>query len=81
MEEAWGTYIQEDEIRGMDVHLGIEGINSNRHGDERNGNMNMVETIKNLQKDVQIHKANNERIMRAKEQQNDFNMKLMQSLN
>jgi hypothetical protein len=29
--------------------------------------MNMVETIKNLQKDVQNHKANNERPMRAKE--------------
>jgi hypothetical protein len=44
----------------MDVHLGIEGTNSNEHGDERNENMNMVETIKNLQKDVQIHKADNE---------------------
>jgi hypothetical protein len=31
MEEAQGTYIQEDEIRGMDVHLGIEGTNSNGH--------------------------------------------------
>jgi hypothetical protein len=27
--------------------------------------MNMTETIKNLQKDVQSHKANNERIMKA----------------
>jgi hypothetical protein len=36
----------------MDVHLGIEGTNSNGHGDERNENMNMAETIKNLQKDV-----------------------------
>ena len=46
MEEAHGTYSQEDEIRGMDVHLGIEGTNSNVHGDERNENMNMEETIK-----------------------------------
>ena len=52
MEEAQGTYIQQDEIRGMDVHLGIEGTNSNGHGDERNENMKMAETIKNLQKDV-----------------------------
>jgi hypothetical protein len=29
--------------------------------------MNMVETIKNLEKDVQSHKDNNERIMRDKE--------------
>jgi hypothetical protein len=68
MEEAQGTYSQEDEIRGMDVHLGIEGTNSNGHGDERNENMNMAETIKNLQKDVQSHKDDNERLMRAKEQ-------------
>jgi hypothetical protein len=51
----------------MDVHLSIEGTNSNGHGEERNENMNMAETIKKLHKDVQIHKDNNERLMRAKE--------------
>jgi hypothetical protein len=65
----------------MDVHMGIEGTNSNGHGEGRDENMNMVETIKNLQKDIQIHKADNKRIMRAKDQQEDFNMNLMQSLN
>jgi hypothetical protein len=67
MEYAQGAYNQEDEIIRMDVHLRIEGTNSNGHGEERDENMNMVETIKNLQKDVQIHKYDNERIMRAKE--------------
>jgi hypothetical protein len=81
MEEAQGNYIQEDEIRGMDVHLGIEGTNSNGHGEGRDENMNMVETIKNLQKDFQSHKDDNERLMRAKEQHDEFNMNLMQSLN
>jgi hypothetical protein len=52
----------------MDFHLSIEGTNSNGHGEERNENMNMEETIKNLQKDVQIHKDDNERLMREKEQ-------------
>ena len=46
MEEAHGTYIQEDEIRGMDVHLGVQGTNSNGHGEGRDENMNMVEIIK-----------------------------------
>ena len=50
----------------MDVHLGIEGTNSNGHGDERNENMNMEETIKNLQKDVQSHKDDNEILMKSK---------------
>ena len=42
MEEAQGTYTQQDGSKGMDVHLGIEGINSNGNGDERNDNMNMA---------------------------------------
>jgi hypothetical protein len=65
----------------VDVHLGMEGTNSNGHGEERNGDMNMAETIKNLQKDVQSHKADNENLMKAKEKQDDFNMKLLEGLN
>jgi hypothetical protein len=81
MENAKRTYIREDEIREMDFHFGIEGTNSNGHGEGRDENMNMVETIKNLQKDVQSHKDDNERLMKAKEKQDEFNMKLMQILN
>jgi hypothetical protein len=65
----------------MDVHLGIEGTNSGGHGEGRDENMKMVETIRNFQKDVQRHKSYNERIMRVKEKQEDFNMNLMQNLN
>ena len=43
--------------------------------------MNMDETIKNLQKDVQSHKADNERLMKAKLQQDEFNTKLLEGLN
>jgi hypothetical protein len=46
MEDAQGTYIQEDEIIGIDVHMGLEGTNSNGHGEGRDENMNMIETIK-----------------------------------
>jgi hypothetical protein len=67
MRYAQRVYNQEDEIKGMDVHMSIDGTNSNGHGEGRNENMNMVETIKNLHKDVQIHKYDNGRIMRAKE--------------
>ena len=67
MEETQDNYSQEDEVMGMDAHLSIEGTNSNGHGEERDENMNMAETIKNLHKDVQIHKYDNERLMRAKE--------------
>jgi hypothetical protein len=40
----------------------------------------LVETIKGLQKYVQSYKFDNERIMKSKEHQDDFNVKLMQSL-
>jgi hypothetical protein len=48
MEEAQGNYSHPEKRRGMDVHLGMEGMNSNEHGEERNEDMNMAETIKNL---------------------------------
>jgi hypothetical protein len=42
--------------------------------------MNLVETIKSLQKDVQSYKVDNERLMKSKEKQDGFNIKLLQSL-
>jgi hypothetical protein len=48
MEEAQGNYSHPKKSIGMDVHLGMEGTNSNRHGEERNEDMNMAKTIKNL---------------------------------
>jgi hypothetical protein len=34
MEEVQDDYSLEDEFRGMDVHLRVEGTNSNGHGEE-----------------------------------------------
>jgi hypothetical protein len=48
MDDTQGDYRQKDEIRGMDFHLGMEGTNSNEHGEKNHDNMNMVETIRNL---------------------------------
>jgi hypothetical protein len=56
------------------VGLGVDGTQSKEE------HINLVETIKGLQKDVQIYKVDNERLMKAKEKQDDFNIKLMQSL-
>jgi hypothetical protein len=80
MEDVQGIYSHEEEIRGMYVHMGNEGTNSNGHGEGKEESMNLVETIKSLQRDVLSHKDDNERLMKAKEQQEDFNIKLMQSL-
>jgi hypothetical protein len=32
--EVHDAYSLEDEVRGMDAHLGVEGTNSNGHGKE-----------------------------------------------
>jgi hypothetical protein len=53
--------------------LGVDGTKSKEC-------INLVETIKGLQKYVQIYKADNERLIKANEQQDDFNINLMQSL-
>jgi 50S ribosomal subunit-associated GTPase HflX len=64
----------------MNVLLGMEGTKSNGNGEEKDDNMNMVETIRNLKKYVKSHKYDNERLMKAKEKQEYFNMKLMKIL-
>jgi hypothetical protein len=80
MEDIQGDYIHEYYIRGMYVNIGNEGTNSNGHGEGKEESMNLVETIKSLQKDVQSYKYYNERLMKSKEQQKGFNIKLMQDL-
>jgi hypothetical protein len=42
--------------------------------------LNLVETIKKLQNNVQSYKDDNESLMKAKEQQEDFNINLMKRL-
>jgi hypothetical protein len=56
------------------VGLGVDGKKSKEE------HINLVETIKGLQKYVQSYKDDNKRLMKTKEQQDDFNVKLMQSL-
>jgi hypothetical protein len=45
----------ENEAKGMDVHLGVEGSNSNGHGEEIDKEGNMMKIIERLQKDTQTH--------------------------
>jgi hypothetical protein len=77
MEEAQNASSSENEARGMDVHLGVEGSNSNGHGEEIDKEGNMMKIIERLQKDVQTHRADNRNLMKARNQQGEFNLKLM----
>jgi hypothetical protein len=64
----------------MYVNIGNEGTNSNGHGEGKEERMNLVETIKSFQKDVQSYKDDNERIMKSNEQHDGFNINLMEIL-
>ena len=68
MEEAQNDSSLENEARGMDVHLGVEGSNSNGHGEEIYKEGNMMKVIERLYKDVQTHRADNRKLMKAKDQ-------------
>jgi hypothetical protein len=53
MERAHTTSSSKDEEKGMDVHLGVEGSNSNGHGEEIDKEGNIRKIIEGLQKDAQ----------------------------
>ena len=77
MGKAHGAYISENEVRGMDVHSGVEGLNSNRHGEEIDKEENMMKIIEKLQRDVKTHRANNKKLMKSRDQHGEFNITLM----
>jgi hypothetical protein len=81
MDGAQGTYNYEDEGRIFGMGMDVAVIESNGYGeDEKEESMNLVETIQILQKDVQIYKVDNKKLMKSKEQQEGFNIKLMKRL-
>jgi hypothetical protein len=80
MEDAHRTYNHEEEVKGLYVSMGNERTESNGHKEGKEESMNLVETIKSLLKDVQSYKDDNEKLKKAKEKQDGFNIKLMQIL-
>jgi hypothetical protein len=69
----------EDEVRGMNVSLGNVETESNGHKEGRVESIDLVETIKSLQRDVLSYKVDNEKLMKSREK-NNINTKLLQSL-
>jgi hypothetical protein len=81
MGNGQGTYNYEDEGKIFGMSVGDVVTKSNGHGEGKEGSINLIETIKIMPRDVKSYKTNNERLMKAKEQQDDFNTKMLQSLN
>jgi hypothetical protein len=80
MEEAQNDFNSKNEAKGMDIHLVVEGSNSNGHGEEIDKEGNMMKIIEILQKDTQTHRADNRKLMKARDQQGEFNLKMIQIL-
>ena len=47
--------------------FGVEGLNSNGHGEEIDKEGHMMKIIERLQKDVQTHREDNKKLMKHKE--------------
>jgi hypothetical protein len=69
MEETQNASSSENEAKGMDFHLGVQGSNSNKHGEEIDKEGNMMKIIESLQKYAQTHRVDSIKLMKAKEQQ------------
>ena len=67
-EDTQRIYNHEKEIRGQWINMSNEITKSNGHDECKEESLNLVETIKNLQNDVQIYKEDNERLRKSKEQ-------------
>jgi hypothetical protein len=67
MEEARVASSSENEVKGMDVHLGVEESNSNGHEEEIYKEGNMMKIIKRLQKEAQTHQEDSRNLMKDKE--------------
>jgi len=80
IEETQRAYIHEYEVTGLYVIMGNAWIESNGHEEGREESINLVEMIKSMQQDVSSYKVDNERLMKAQEKQNEFNIKLFHSL-
>jgi len=79
MERAWTTSSFEDEVKGMDVHLGVEGSNSNEHGEDIDKEGNMRNIFEGFQKDSQTHRAYSRNLRKVREKQGEFNLKFLKS--
>jgi hypothetical protein len=80
MEEVLIASNSENEREGRDVNLGVEGSNSNGHGRELDKEGHVMKIIERLQKDAQAHRADSRKLMRVRDQQGEFNLRMLKSL-
>jgi hypothetical protein len=80
MEEVWIASSSENEREARDVNLGVERSNSNGHERELYKEGHMMKIIERLQKDAQACRVDSRNIMRVRDWQGEFNLKMLKSL-
>jgi hypothetical protein len=60
--------------------LGVEGSNSNGHIRELDKEGHMMKIIERLQKEAQAHQVDSQNLMRVRDRQGEFNLKMLKSL-
>jgi hypothetical protein len=80
MEEVRIASNSENEREGRDVNLGVEGLNSNGHGRELDKEGHVMKIIERLKKYAQAHRDDSRNLMRVRDQQGEFNLKMLKSL-
>jgi hypothetical protein len=68
MDDAQSSYSHVDEIRGLNISLGNVETKSNRHKIR----VDLADLMNNLQREVKRYRVDNERLLRAQEEQNQI---------
>ena len=80
LEEVQIASETEDERVGRDFNPGVEGTNSNGHGKEMDKEEHMMQLIEILQKDAQDRLTDNRKLMKIRDRQGEFNLKMLRSM-
>jgi hypothetical protein len=80
LKEVQNASETKEERIGRNVNLGVEGTNSNGHGKEMDKEEHMMKLIERLQKDAQARLADSRKLMKIRDRQGEFNLKMLKSL-
>jgi hypothetical protein len=69
-----------EQREGKNVNLGVEGSNSNGKGKEMDKEGHMMKIIERLQKDTQARRADSQKLMKVRDRQGEFNLRMLKNL-
>jgi hypothetical protein len=80
----WGkvhiTPETEDEREGKDVNMGLEGLNSNEHGKEKDKEGYIMKIIEGLQREAKARRDDSRNLMKVRDGKGALNLKFLKSL-